>query len=126
MSFKNLTVLRPFMLQQAKSNVAKSLPPKKESKLYVRLTEMQRLYYVHCLMKDAHELNKLGGPNRSRLLNVLMQLRKVWKHPYLLDGAESGPPYVDGAMGHICGEKVAKCNCYTNCYINCNNNNQES
>ena len=120
------TVLRPFMLRRVKSDVANSLPPKKETKLYVGLTEMQRLYYVHCLMKDAHELNKLGGPNRSRLLNVLMQLRKVWKHPYLLDGAEPGPPYVDGAMGHICGGKVARCNCYTNCYINCNNNNQES
>ena len=90
------TVLRPFMLRRVKSDVAKSLPPKKETKLYVGLTDMQRLYYVHCLMKDAHELNKLGGPDRSRLLNVLMQLRKVCNHPYLFDGAEKGPPYSDG------------------------------
>jgi SWI/SNF-related matrix-associated actin-dependent regulator of chromatin subfamily A member 5 len=90
------TVLRPFMLRRVKSDVAKSLPPKKETKLYVGLTDMQRLYYVHCLMKDAHELNKLGGPDRSRLLNVLMQLRKVCNHPYLFDGAEKGPPYTDG------------------------------
>jgi SWI/SNF-related matrix-associated actin-dependent regulator of chromatin subfamily A member 5 len=90
------TILRPFMLRRVKSDVAKELPPKKETKLYVGLTEMQRLYYVHCLMKDAHELNKLGGPDRSRLLNVLMQLRKVCNHPYLFDGAEKGPPYIDG------------------------------
>jgi SWI/SNF-related matrix-associated actin-dependent regulator of chromatin subfamily A member 5 len=90
------TILRPFMLRRVKSDVAKSLPPKKETKLYVGLTAMQHTYYVHCLLKDAHELNKLGGPDRSRLLNVLMQLRKVCNHPYLFDGAEKGPPYIDG------------------------------
>jgi SWI/SNF-related matrix-associated actin-dependent regulator of chromatin subfamily A member 5 len=90
------TILRPFMLRRVKSDVAKELPPKKETKLYVGLTALQHHYYVHCLMKDAHELNKLGGPDRSRLLNVLMQLRKVCNHPYLFDGAEKGPPYVDG------------------------------
>ena len=29
-------------------------------------------------------------------MNVLMQLRKVCNHPYLFDGAEPGPPFVDG------------------------------
>jgi SWI/SNF-related matrix-associated actin-dependent regulator of chromatin subfamily A member 5 len=38
---------------------------------------MQQEWYVKVLQKDAHELNKLGGPDRNRLLNVLMQLRKV-------------------------------------------------
>lgn len=90
------TVLRPFMLRRVKKDVATSLPPKKETKLYVGLTGMQQEWYVRCLQKDAHELNKLGGPDRSRLLNVLMQLRKVCNHPYLFDGAEAGPPYVDG------------------------------
>ena len=60
------------------------------------MTKMQQQWYVSCLQKDAHELNKLGGPDRNRLLNVLMQLRKVCNHPYLFDGAEAGPPYVDG------------------------------
>ena len=65
-------------------------------------------------------MNKLGGPDKNRLLNVLMQLRKVrnnptvvfrlssflpylpvlveqvCNHPYLFDGAEPGPPYSDG------------------------------
>jgi SWI/SNF-related matrix-associated actin-dependent regulator of chromatin subfamily A member 5 len=90
------TVLRPFMLRRVKKDVAKSLPPKKETKLYIGLTPMQQEWYVRCLQKDAHELNKLGGPDRHRLLNVLMQLRKVCNHPYLFDGAEAGPPYVDG------------------------------
>lgn len=90
------TVLRPFMLRRIKKDVASSLPPKKETKLYVGLTELQQKWYVSCLQKDAHELNKLGGPDRNRLLNVLMQLRKVCNHPYLFDGAEEGPPYLDG------------------------------
>jgi SWI/SNF-related matrix-associated actin-dependent regulator of chromatin subfamily A member 5 len=90
------TVLRPFMLRRVKKDVATSLPPKKETKLYVGLTKMQQEWYVRILQKDASELNKLGGPDRNRLLNVLMQLRKVCNHPYLFDGAEEGPPYVDG------------------------------
>lgn len=90
------TILRPFMLRRVKKDVATSLPPKKETKLYIGLTKMQQEWYVRCLQKDAHELNKLGGPDRNRLLNVLMQLRKVCNHPYLFDGAEQGPPYIDG------------------------------
>jgi SWI/SNF-related matrix-associated actin-dependent regulator of chromatin subfamily A member 5 len=86
------TVLRPFMLRRVKKDVAKSLPPKKETKLYIGLTKMQQEWYVSVLRKDSHELNKLGGPEKSRLLNVLMQLRKVCNHPYLFDGAEEGPP----------------------------------
>lgn len=76
--------------------MATALPPKKETKLYVGLTKMQQEWYVKVLRKDATELNKLGGPDRVRLLNVLMQLRKVCNHPYLFDGAEDGPPYKDG------------------------------
>jgi SWI/SNF-related matrix-associated actin-dependent regulator of chromatin subfamily A member 5 len=90
------TILRPFMLRRVKKDVAAALPPKKETKLYIGLTPMQQEWYVRCLKKDAYELNKLGGPDRNRLLNVLMQLRKVCNHPYLFDGAEAGPPYVDG------------------------------
>jgi SWI/SNF-related matrix-associated actin-dependent regulator of chromatin subfamily A member 5 len=90
------TVLRPFMLRRVKKDVAASLPPKRETKLFIGLTQMQQEWYVKVLQKDASELNKLGGPDRNRLLNVLMQLRKVCNHPYLFDGAEKGPPYVDG------------------------------
>ena len=90
------TVLRPFMLRRVKKDVAGMLPPKKETKLYVGLTPMQQEWYTKCLRKEAFVLNSLGGPDRNRLLNVLMQLRKVCNHPYLFDGAEPGPPYSDG------------------------------
>jgi len=90
------TVLRPFMLRRVKKDVARSLPPKKETKLYIGLTDMQQQWYTKILSKDAAELNALGGPDRVRLLNILMQLRKVCNHPYLFEGAEPGPPYSDG------------------------------
>lgn len=99
------TVLRPFMLRRIKTDVATSLPPKKETKLYIGLTKMQQDWYVKVLQKDAHELNKLGGPSRVGLLNILMQLRKVCNHPYLFDGAENGPPYIDGPhLWENCGK----------------------
>ena len=90
------TVLRPFMLRRVKADVACDLPPKKETKLFIGLTSMQQEWYTKVLKKDAHELNALGGPDRVRLLNILMQLRKVCNHPYLFEGAEPGPPYMDG------------------------------
>ena len=65
------------MLRRIKADVEKNLPPKTESKLYIRITPMQRDWYKKVLSKDAGALNALGGPDRSRLLNVLMQLRKV-------------------------------------------------
>lgn len=66
------TVLRPFMLRRVKKDVCHSIPPKKETKLFIGLTALQQRWYVTCLQKDAHELNKLGGPDKFRLLNVLM------------------------------------------------------
>jgi len=90
------TVLRPFMLRRVKKDVATDLPPKKETKLFIGLTEMQQDWYKRILRKDAHELNALGGPSHARLQNVLMHLRKVCNHPYLFDGAEPGPPFSDG------------------------------
>jgi hypothetical protein len=43
-----------------------------------------------------------GGADRSRLLNVVMQLRKCCNHPYLFQGAEPGPPYITGEGGDGC------------------------
>uniref|UniRef100_A0A8C7VHQ2 SWI/SNF related, matrix associated, actin dependent regulator of chromatin, subfamily a, member 5 n=1 Tax=Oncorhynchus mykiss TaxID=8022 RepID=A0A8C7VHQ2_ONCMY len=87
------TVLRPFLLRRIKNEVEKSLLPKKEIKMYVGLSKMQREWYTKILMKDIDILNSAGKMDKMRLLNVLMQLRKCCNHPYLFDGAEPGPPY---------------------------------
>ena len=88
-------VLRPFLLRRVKAEVEKSLLPKKEINLYVGMAEMQVRWYQKILEKDIDAVNGAGGKRESktRLLNIVMQLRKCCNHPYLFDGAEPGPPY---------------------------------
>lgn len=89
-----LQVLRPFLLRRLKSDVEKTLPPKKETILKIGMSEMQKKYYAALLQKDIEAVN--GGADRSRLLNIVMQLRKCCNHPYLFQGAEPGPPFFTG------------------------------
>lgn len=88
-------VLRPFLLRRVKSDVEKSLLPKKEINLYIGMSEMQVKWYQKILEKDIDAVNGAGGKRESktRLLNIVMQLRKCCNHPYLFEGAEPGPPY---------------------------------
>ncbi|KAL1457210.1 hypothetical protein WDU94_001865 [Cyamophila willieti] len=87
------SVLKPFLLRRLKSEVEKRLKPKKELKVYVGLSKMQREWYTKVLMKDIDVVNGAGKLEKMRLQNILMQLRKCSNHPYLFDGAEPGPPY---------------------------------
>jgi len=86
-------VLKPFLLRRLKSEVEKSLLPKKEIKIFMGLSKMQREWYTKILMKDIDIVNGAGKTEKMRLQNILMQLRKCCNHPYLFDGAEPGPPY---------------------------------
>ncbi|KZV70252.1 hypothetical protein PENSPDRAFT_743561 [Peniophora sp. CONT] len=88
-------ILRPFLLRRVKADVEKSLLPKKEINIFIPLTEMQRKWYRSVLEKDIDAVNGLTGKKegKTRLMNMVMQLRKVTCHPYLFDGAEPGPPY---------------------------------
>ncbi|EGC28868.1 hypothetical protein DICPUDRAFT_4822, partial [Dictyostelium purpureum] len=91
-------VLRPFLLRRLKSEVEKSLPPKKEIKLFVGLSSMQKDWYKRLLTKDIEAVMNPGSKGqaaRVRLLNICMQLRKACNHPYLFDGAEE-EPYTTG------------------------------
>ena len=88
-------VLRPFLLRRVKSDVEKSLLPKKEINLYIGMSDMQVRWYKKILEKDIDAVNGAAGKRESktRLLNIVMQLRKCCNHPYLFEGAEPGPPY---------------------------------
>lgn len=44
-------VLCPFLFRRIKADVEKSLPPKKEVKIYVGLSKMQREWYTRILIK---------------------------------------------------------------------------
>ena len=88
-------LLQPFLLRRLKADVEHSLLPKKEVHLYCGMTEMQRLWYKRILEKDLEAVNGMtkGKEGTTRLLNIVMQLRKCCNHPYLFDGAEPGPPF---------------------------------
>ncbi|CAO1385409.1 unnamed protein product [Diamesa serratosioi] len=99
------TVLKPFLLRRLKSEVEKRLLPKKETKVYVGLSKMQREWYTKILLKDIDIVNGAGKIEKMRLQNILMQLRKCTNHPYLFDGAEPGPPYTtDYHLVENCGK----------------------
>ena len=88
-------ILSPFLLRRVKSDVETSLLPKKELNVYVGMTAMQIKWYRKLLEKDIDAVNGVLGKRegKTRLLNIMMQLRKCCNHPYLFEGAEPGPPY---------------------------------
>jgi len=88
-------VLNPFLLRRIKADVEKSLLPKIETNVYVGMTDMQIKWYKSLLEKDIDAVNGAVGKRegKTRLLNIVMQLRKCCNHPYLFEGAEPGPPY---------------------------------
>ncbi|ODV59761.1 uncharacterized protein ASCRUDRAFT_81671 [Ascoidea rubescens DSM 1968] len=85
-------VLQPFLLRRIKADVETSLLPKKELNLYLKMSDMQKTWYKKILEKDFDIVSGAKG-NKTRLLNVVMQLRKCCNHPYLFEGAEPGPPF---------------------------------
>ncbi len=102
-------LLQPFLLRRLKADVEHSLKPKKEVNLYVGLSAMQRRWYQKILERDLEAVNGLsrGKEGKTRLLNIVMQLRKCANHPYLFDGAEPGPPYTtDAHLVDNCGKMV--------------------
>ncbi|XP_013389093.1 chromodomain-helicase-DNA-binding protein 1-like [Lingula anatina] len=86
-------LLKPFILRRVKNEVLKDLPKKSEVVLYHGLTALQKKYYKAILTKDteAFESGNPYGPPKTRLMNILMQLRKCVDHPYLFDGVEPEP-----------------------------------
>lgn len=109
-------VLQPFLLRRVKADVEKSLLPKKEINLYIGMSDMQIKWYQKLLEKDIDAVNGALGKRegKTRLLNIVMQLRKCCNHPYLFEGAEPGPPFttdehlVDNAGKMIILDKLLK------------------
>lgn len=100
-------VLRPFLLRRLKSEVEKGILPKKEIKVFVSLTKMQRELYTKILLKEIDIVNGAGVVEKMRLHNIMMQLRKCSNHPYLFPGSEPGPPYTtDSHLVENCGKMI--------------------
>ena len=99
-------LLRPFMLRRLKTQVETDLPPKKTSLIYTGLSEIQRKLYKQLLEKDVEAL--MGTiKERSRLLNLVMQLRKVADHPFLFAGVEDpNAPLHGDHLVTTCGKMI--------------------
>ncbi|XP_071807715.1 chromodomain-helicase-DNA-binding protein 1-like [Asterias amurensis] len=88
------SVLLPFLLRRTKNEVVLDIPKKSEVILYHGLSALQKNLYKAVLTKD-YEAFRQADPwsqkPKTRLMNVLVQLRKVVNHPYLFDGVEPEP-----------------------------------
>ncbi|KAK4277229.1 hypothetical protein QN277_015253 [Acacia crassicarpa] len=80
-------MLAPHLLRRVKKDVMKDLPPKKELILRVELSSKQKEYYKAILTRNYQILTRRGGAQIS-LINVVMELRKLCCHPYMLEGVE--------------------------------------
>mmetsp|Transcript_19767 Transcript_19767/g.49932 ORF Transcript_19767/g.49932 Transcript_19767/m.49932 type:complete len:811 (-) Transcript_19767:154-2586(-) len=82
-------VLKPFLLRRIKVDVESSIPPKTELIVYTQLSPMQREQYKNILKRDMDALYQSSSAaltaNKSRLMNLVMQLRKCCNHPYLFE-----------------------------------------
>ncbi|TCD65790.1 hypothetical protein EIP91_002183 [Steccherinum ochraceum] len=112
-------LLSTIMLRRTKALVECSVPPKEELTVFIPMSEAQRFWTLGLLTRlDISELEKIfqadSGVKREdgaddyiaqmkqtarlgmykRLQNLLMQLRMVCDHPYLLADAEPSPFYL--------------------------------
>uniref|UniRef100_A0A1D1YBA8 CHD3-type chromatin-remodeling factor PICKLE n=1 Tax=Anthurium amnicola TaxID=1678845 RepID=A0A1D1YBA8_9ARAE len=80
-------MLAPHLLRRLKKDVMKELPPKKELILRVELSSKQKEYYKAILTRNYQILTRRGGAQIS-LINVVMELRKLCCHAYMMEGVE--------------------------------------
>lgn len=73
-----MQVLRPFLLRRLKKDVEKELPPKIETKVFVGMSAMQHQWYKKLLMRDIEFINQANSREKTRLLNIVMQVRTVY------------------------------------------------
>ncbi|KAH0790123.1 SNF2 family N-terminal domain containing protein [Histomonas meleagridis] len=82
-------LIKKFLLRRKKSDVDKTIAAKEETIIEVELTRTQKTYYRAFLHENASTLlQQITGGALPSLLNLMMQLRKVCNHPFLLKGAE--------------------------------------
>jgi chromodomain-helicase-DNA-binding protein 7 len=81
--------IKPYLLRRLKEDVEKSIPPKEEIVVEVVPTNTQKTYYRAILDRNREFLKRgLKSNNVPKLVNILMEIRKVCNHPFLITGAE--------------------------------------
>ena len=104
-------LLGPHMLRRMKADVLKNMPSKSEFIVRTNLAPLQKKYYKNILTHNFDSLRAKSGASCS-LLNIMVELKKVANHPYLLSvAAEEAPIAPNGlfevkAMTKACGKLV--------------------
>ncbi|KAI0206276.1 SNF2 family N-terminal domain-containing protein [Astrocystis sublimbata] len=80
--------IAPYILRRTKETVESDLPPKTEKIIRVELSDVQLEYYKNILTRNYAALNEHNTGQKSSLLNIVMELKKVSNHPYMFPGAE--------------------------------------
>ena len=98
-------IIGPFLLRRLKSEVEFSLLPKLEYKLYCGITKMQRELYIKVLKKEFEIFHPVyGGRVKTEPSQIMMQLRQLVNHPYILPGVEPQPFVTDESLVKCCGK----------------------
>ncbi|GAA5893350.1 uncharacterized protein JCM6883_007639 [Sporobolomyces salmoneus] len=97
-------ILKPFMLRRIKKNVQNELGDKIEIDLYCDLTPRQKVMYrtlrenisITDLVARASSLS--DDDSVKRLMNLIMQFRKVCNHPELFERADVTAPFAFASL----------------------------
>jgi chromodomain-helicase-DNA-binding protein 7 len=82
-------IVQKYLLRRKKSDVEKAILPKEETIIEVALTRTQKKLYRAFLHENASTLlQQITGSSSPPLQNLMLQLRKVCNHPFLVRGAE--------------------------------------
>ena len=93
-------MLGPHMLRRMKADVLKSMPSKSEFIVRTNLAPIQKKYYKSILTRNFDALRAKSGASCS-LLNVMMELKKVSNHPYLLAAASEEAPIAPNGLFEV-------------------------
>eukprot|EP01080_Neovahlkampfia_damariscottae_P008691 gene8691-638_t len=102
-------LVEPYLLRRLKEDVEKSIPPKEEIIVEVVPTTIQKKYYRAIIDRNREFLQ--GGSGKKSdvpsLVNILMELRKICNHPFLLKGVES--QLTEGMKDNEINELMVRC-----------------
>ncbi|CAD8142389.1 unnamed protein product [Paramecium pentaurelia] len=78
-------VLRPFLLRRLKKDVEKELQQQTEYVIKVKLSAWQKKIYDQINQRGITIIDQQAGQSGQQVIqNIMMQLRKICNHPYLL------------------------------------------
>ena len=98
-------IIGPFLLRRLKSEVELSLLPKLEYKLYCGITRMQRELYIEVIKKEFEIIHPIyGGRVNAEPFKIMMQIRQLVNHPYILPGVEPQPFVTDESLVECSGK----------------------